>query len=110
MRRAREGYVSARSPMARTRTRPSSPTRRRIRRVVTLFALVLVVEYLVLPQLAGARKELHLLSRVNLGLLLLGVLLESGALVAYAFLTRSVLPRDERPHIGTVLRINLSTL
>src|SRR4051812_31039153 len=90
--------------------RRQSPTRRRVRRVVMFFALVLVVEYLVLPQLAGARKELHLLSRVNLGLLLLGLLLESGALVAYAFLTRSVLPRDERPHIGTVLRINLSTL
>src|SRR4051794_14781306 len=110
MRRAREGYVSARSPMARTRTRPSSPLRRRIRRVVTLFALLLVIEYLVLPQLAGARKELHLLSQVNFLLLVVGVLLEAASLFAYACLTRAVLPRDERPPVHTLLRIQLSTL
>jgi len=72
--------------------------------------VLLVVEYLVLPQIAGARKELHLLATVNAPLLALGLVLEGSALVAYAFLTRSVLPRDERPHIGTLLRIDLATL
>lgn len=74
------------------------------------FALALVVEYLVIPQLAGARKELHLLTRVNIILLLIGLLLEVGSLVAYAYLTRAVLPRNGRPSTPTLLRIQLSTL
>src|SRR5207302_1923732 len=70
--------------MARTRSRPRSPSpiARRIRRVVMLFLLALVVEYLVLPQLAGARKEVHLLSRVNALYLFLGVLLWSGLVIS----------------------------
>jgi uncharacterized protein (TIRG00374 family) len=75
-----------------------------------LLVLALVVEYLVLPQLAGARKNLHLLSQVNIFMLVLGILLEAGSLVAYACLTRAVLPRDERPGLPTVLRMQLSTL
>jgi uncharacterized protein (TIRG00374 family) len=74
------------------------------------FLLALVVEYLVLPQLAGARKNLHLLAQVNLWYLLLGLLLQAASLVAYAFLTRSVLPPNERPPVTTLLRIQLSTL
>src|SRR3954453_6557621 len=100
--------------MARTRSRSNprspSPARRRISRAVMLFALALVIEYLVLPQLAGARKELHLLSQVNTGFLIAGVLLVAAALVAYACLTRAMLPRDQRPPLPTVVRIQLSTL
>src|SRR4051812_25869489 len=89
---------------------PPSPLRRRLRRVLMLFALALVVEYLVIPQLAGARKELHLLTRVDIPLLILGVLLEFGSLVAYACLTRAVLPPAERPSTPRLFRIQLSTL
>ena len=36
-----------------------------VRRVVLLFVLALVVEYLVVPELVGARKDLYLLNQVN---------------------------------------------
>ena len=39
-----------------------------VRRVVLLFILALVVEYLVVPELVGARKDLYLLDQVNAGL------------------------------------------
>lgn len=90
--------------------RSSGRTRRRLRRLAFVFALLLVVEYLVLPQVTGARQALHLLGRVNLWLVLLGVALEVGALVAYAMLTAAVLPRERRPGLFSVLRIDLSTL
>lgn len=95
--------------MAKTRSRSSSPLRRRIRRVVMIFLLVLVVEYLVLPQLAGARKQLRLLSDVNIALLVVGIVLQAASLVAYAFLTRAMLPAEERPGVSTLLRMQLST-
>ncbi|MBV9666065.1 MAG: flippase-like domain-containing protein [Actinobacteria bacterium] len=71
---------------------------------------LLVLEYLVLPQLAGARESLHLLARVNVAYLLGGVALEGGAIVCYAELTRSLLPKESRPHLFDVLRMNMTTL
>lgn len=84
--------------------------RRRIRRLLSGLTLGLVIEFLVLPQVAGARKALHLLGRVDPLLLVAALLLEMGALLAYAALTMSVLPRDARPPLSTILRIDLSTL
>ena len=52
---------------ARRRAGSKSLLSRSLRHAVTLLALGLVIEYLVLPQLAGAGKSLHLLSEVNLG-------------------------------------------
>jgi uncharacterized protein (TIRG00374 family) len=78
--------------------------------VATFFVLVLVVEYLVLPQVAGARKSLHLLGQVRVALVLLGVVLEAASLLAYAELTRAVLPPNDRPGLFTLLRIQFSTL
>jgi len=72
--------------------------------------MLLVVEYLVLPQLAGARRSLHVLLRVNLGLVAVAVALEAASLLAYGRLTRSTLPRSERPSFATIMRIDLSTL
>jgi uncharacterized protein (TIRG00374 family) len=72
--------------------------------------MLLVVEYLVLPQLAGARRALHTLLGVNLGLVAVAVVLEAASLLAYAQLTRSTLPAPERPSFATVMRIDLSTL
>lgn len=82
---------------------------RSVRHAVTLLALGLVIEYLVLPQLAGAGKSLHLLSQVNLGYAASGVVLEAAALLAYSQLTRAVLPHGA-PSRFTILRINMSTL
>lgn len=80
-----------------------------LRRGIYGFILLLVLEYLVVPQLNGARKTLHLLNQVNLGLVGLGVVLEVGALVSYAQLTRAVLPSGS-PGLFTLFRIDLTTL
>jgi uncharacterized protein (TIRG00374 family) len=77
-------------------------------RVITLTLLALVVDYLVLPQVAGARKALHLVSHMNALLALLGLGLEVLSLVAYAQLTRSLLPPGLP--FSRIFRINLSTL
>jgi uncharacterized protein (TIRG00374 family) len=75
-----------------------------------LLFLALIIEYLVVPQLAGPRKVAHLLTQVNPFLLLAGVGLEAGALVCYAQLTRTVLPGGDKLGLGTLQRIQLSTL
>lgn len=63
-----------------------------------------------IPQVVGASKSLALLRRIHLGYLALGIALEAAALVAYAKLTRILLPHDGRISLGTILRVNLSTL
>jgi len=83
--------------------------RREIKWGVGAFLLVLVLEYLVLPQLGGFSRSLHELDRVNVAYLLLGFVLESFSLLAYAQLTRTVLPTNG-PRQGRLLRIDLSTL
>ena len=75
-----------------------------------LLLLALIIEYLVVPQLAGPRKVAHLLTQVNPLLLLAGVGLEAGALVCYAQLTRTVLPGSNKLSLFTLQRIQLSTL
>jgi uncharacterized protein (TIRG00374 family) len=83
---------------------------RSLKRVAMLLLFLLVVEYLVLPQLGGVGQALHLLGDVNVAYLLAGVALELAAIAAYAKLTHAVLPVGQRPSWFTVLRINLSTL
>jgi uncharacterized protein (TIRG00374 family) len=81
-----------------------------VRRTIGLLLLFLVVEYLVLPQIAGVRKSISLLGHVRLRFVFTGVILEGAAIIAYAKLTRDVLPRAERPNLWTIARIDLSTL
>jgi len=88
---------------------PSTP-RQRLQRVVVILAAAIVFEYLVLPQIAGARRTVHLLGQVNVAWLAAGLLLEGAAIVSYAELTRTLLPDDTRPSLWTVVRITLSTL
>jgi uncharacterized protein (TIRG00374 family) len=85
-------------------------TRRIAGRVGTWVVLAVVVEYLVVPQIAGTRNSWHLLLNVRNGWLLLAVALEAASLAAYAALTRAMLPRGERPGYATVLGIDLSTM
>lgn len=75
-----------------------------------LLILALLVEYLVVPQLAGPGKVVHLLTQVNPALLLAGVGLEAAALIAYGQLTRAVLPGGERIGFWTIFRIEMTTL
>ena len=83
---------------------------KQVKRVLLALGLFLVVEYLVLPQIAGVRKSWSLLGRVNLGFVVLGFALEMAALFAYAKLTQAVIPRTNRPSFVTLVRIDLSTL
>lgn len=78
-------------------------------RSVKVVAILLVFEYLVLPQIAGARKSLTLLQHINIGYIGLGVILELMALAAYAKLTVSVLPKPSLD-LWTVFRIDMSSL
>ena len=79
-----------------------------VRRGVLLFVLLLVIEYLVVPELVGASKDLYLLGRVNPGWLAAGVLLEVLSLFCYALLTRVLLPRGRQPSLSRLFRIDLS--
>jgi hypothetical protein len=91
---------------------PAPPRhKRRLRRDVkwgiTAFVVVLVAEYLIVPELAGARKSLTALRQVNVAYLVAGVLLEAAALLSYALLTRAVLPPGAIK-LGRLVRIDLS--
>lgn len=75
-----------------------------------LAAVVLAVEYLVRPQLAGAREALDVLSGVRPEYLVVGAVLQVLSVVAYGALTRSVLPADSRPSLYTLVRIDTTSL
>ncbi len=79
-----------------------------LRHGLLVFLVLLVVEYLVIPELVGASKNLHLLSRLNIVWLIAGIGLEAGAIVCYALLTRTLLPGGG-PGLFTLVRIVLAT-
>jgi putative heme transporter len=81
---------------------------RRVKTVLKLLVLALVVEFLVLPQLAGARRALELISQVQPLLLLVGAVLQVGAYLAHAQLMRAVLPAGGRPALLDMARIGLA--
>jgi len=58
-----------------------------LRRGVLVFAVLLVIEYLVVPELVGASKDLYLLGRVNAAWATAGVVLEGVSLFCYGLLT-----------------------
>ncbi len=82
--------------------------RRPLRRVVLLFLLVLIIEYLVIPELVGASKDLNLLARLSVGWLIAGLVLEAVSLFCYALLTRALLPPEGRPNLSRLFRIDLA--
>lgn len=91
----------------------SSPSRRKsfpawLRHGLLIFLALLVVEYLVIPRLVGASKDIGLLSKLNIGWLVAAFLLEAGALFCYALLTRSLL-LHERPALSRLVRIVMAT-
>ena len=79
-----------------------------LRRGVVLAALILVVEFLVVPRLIGAGRNLDLLGRIHPGWLVAGVCLEAGSLLCYALLTHALLPGGGPP-VTRLLRITLAT-
>ena len=78
---------------------------------ITLMVLFLffVGEYILLPELASARRQFSRLTQLNFLWLILGALLEVAALVAYAELTRTVLSPDA-PDRFRIFRINMWAL
>jgi uncharacterized protein (TIRG00374 family) len=94
---------------------PGAPARRKrwippqVRWPITAVVLFFVLEYLVLPELANARKSLDLLGRVNVGWLVAGVVFEGAALAAYAQLTHTVLSPGA-PSRFRLFRVNMSSL
>src|ERR1700758_5423063 len=79
-----------------------------LRRGVLLFVLLLIVEYLVVPELVGASKDLYLLGQVNAIWLAVGVTLEGLSLFCYAVLTKVLLPPGPKPSLSVLFRIDLS--
>src|ERR1035441_4957601 len=84
-----------------------------LRRGIVLFVVALVIEYLVVPELVGASKDLSLLGRVNVGWLIGGVVTEALSLFCYGLLTRAVLPPSgpddpPRPGLSRLFRIDLA--
>jgi uncharacterized protein (TIRG00374 family) len=73
--------------------------------------VLLLLEYLVLPELGKGRasKSLSLIGKVNVAYLIAGVVLEAAALAAYAQLTHTLLPRNG-PSRWRLFRINMSSL
>ncbi|MFI5035845.1 MAG: YbhN family protein [Acidimicrobiales bacterium] len=92
---------------------PPTPRRfalpREIRIILSVGLLVFVFEFLVLPQFAGARRSLHLLSHLNPLVVGLAVACEVAAIYAYVELTRTVLS-PYSPSRFTTLRVNLAGL
>src|ERR1700756_842580 len=79
-----------------------------LRRGVLLFILLLIVEYLVVPELVGASKDLYLLGQVNAAWLAAGLILEGLSLFCYAVLTKVLLPPGPKPSLSVLFRIDLS--
>jgi uncharacterized protein (TIRG00374 family) len=79
-----------------------------LRRGVLIFVLLLVVEYLVVPELVGASKDLYLLGQVNAVWLAVGLTLEGLSLFCYAVLTKVLLPPGPKPSLSVLFRIDLS--
>lgn len=78
-------------------------------RSIKVVAIILIIEYLVLPQVAGARKTLSLLQNLNIAYVGLAVVAELAALLSYAYLTMSVLPKHSLS-LWTAFRIDMSSL
>ncbi|MEI6700399.1 MAG: YbhN family protein [Actinomycetota bacterium] len=105
----RNGDANQTSPFDTARNWLKHPTvRRSVAQTVTVIVIIFLIEYVVLPNFAKARQSISLLGRVNIALVILAVVAEAGALLAYAELTRSVLT-PVAPSRMTVLRINLSS-
>jgi uncharacterized protein (TIRG00374 family) len=81
--------------------------RRPLRRLAILLILALIVEYLVIPELVGASKDLYLLGQLNVGWLIAGSIVEAVALFCYALLNRVLLPPAGRPRLSRLFRIDL---
>jgi uncharacterized protein (TIRG00374 family) len=115
-----DGPVASDEPGAPTADQGRSPGRWRLwrpwlsllakpaRRLALLLILALVIEYLVVPELVGASKNLYLLGRVSAWWVVAGTVLEGVSLFCYAVLTKVLLPPGPKPSLSVLFRIDLS--
>ncbi|HLG68555.1 MAG TPA: YbhN family protein [Acidimicrobiales bacterium] len=103
------GPTPGAGPRPRHHWLPRSWFPRSVRGAITVVVLLFVFEYLLLPQLLTARKDVALLGKVSIAWLLVAVALEAGALVAYAQLTHTVLSPGA-PSRWRLFRVNMSSL
>jgi uncharacterized protein (TIRG00374 family) len=102
---------------ASTASPPAAKPRRQLlpflpRNVKIALAILLaffIGEYILLPELASARREFSQLSQLNVVWLILGTLFEIAALIAYAELTHTVLSPGA-PDRFRIFRINMWAL
>jgi uncharacterized protein (TIRG00374 family) len=80
-----------------------------LRRGIVIFVLLLVIEYLVVPELVLASKDLYLLGQVNAAWLVAGLVLEGLSLFCYGLLTQALLPPGApNPGLSRLFRIDLA--
>jgi len=80
-----------------------------LRRGIVIFIVLLIVEYLVVPELVGASKDLYLLGQVNAFWLAAGVIFEAWSLFCYGLLTQAMLPPGaHNPGLSRLFRIDLA--
>jgi uncharacterized protein (TIRG00374 family) len=82
---------------------------RNVKITLGILLLFFIGEYVLLPELASARKELHQLTHLNFLWLIFGAVLEIAALIAYAELTHTVLSPGA-PDRFRIFRINMWAL
>jgi putative heme transporter len=91
-----------------TKRKPKSLLRRRMTRTIQVIAFFFIIQYLVIPRIAGLQSDLARLRHVNVFLLILGVGLEIAAFWAYAKLTQAAL-NPSHISTATLFRIQLAT-
>jgi len=101
-----ESEIPAEQPAQKRKRRWFRPE---IRYTLSAIILLFVFEYLLLPEFASARHNVHVLADANVELMILAIFLEVGALMAYTELSRTVFAPDPPSH-WTMLRINMSGL
>jgi uncharacterized protein (TIRG00374 family) len=79
-----------------------------LRHGLVVFLILLVIEYLVIPELVGASKNIHLLTQLNFGWLVAGIAFEAASLSSYALLTGTLLP-EGGPGFSRLIRIVLTS-
>jgi uncharacterized protein (TIRG00374 family) len=85
-------------PVANPTPGVKRPAFRWLRRGAVLLAMFAVLDYLVLPQIAGTKKAVSLLSSIRPWWVVIGIGLEVMSLVCYSLLTRSVISEHPPPY------------
>lgn len=87
-----------------------SNKRFRLATVIRLLVVAFVIQVFLIPQIGGARKALHTIGDINPIRVVIVVLLEALAIIAYAELTRVFLTDEHRPGLGTCTGVTLASL